>query len=176
MKKLTILFAVLAAILGTGVARAATPQGKLTGGALVDAQGPLSGRVEAGAPILDGGTTFVGVENDLSGNCDGDSGTVKVRLFDDAFHNIVCAHFVLHSGDTGNPKMRFAYRSAIGQWTVVRIVDNGSPGKNDTIAFGFVETLADAIEWVNKGAVGSGRPFSAWGFTTVQSGNFNISA
>ena len=176
MKKLTVLLAVLAASVGSGVALADTPQGKLTGGALVDAQGPLSGRVEFGAPVIDGGTTFVGRENDLSGNFDGDSGTVKVRLFDDAFHNVVCAHFVLHSGDTGNPKMRFAYQSASGQWTVVRITDNGSPGKNDTIAFGFVTSLADAILWVNLGALGSGRPFTAWGFTTVESGNFNISA
>ncbi len=89
---------------------------------------------------------------------------------------MLCAHFVLHSGDSGNPKMRFLYQSAAGAWTVVRIVDNGSPGTNDTIAFGFVTSLADGIEWVNKGALGSGHPFTAWGFTTIEEGNFTINA
>lgn len=176
MKKIVALFAVALMAICAAAAYAATPQGKLTGGALVDAQGPLSGRVEFGPPVIDGGTSYVGLENDQSGTCTGDSGTVKVRLFDDAFHNVLCAHFVLHSGDSGNPKMRFLYQSESGKWTVVRIVDNGSPGTNDTIAFGFVTSLADGIEWVNRGALGSGHPFSAWGFTTVESGNFVVHA
>jgi hypothetical protein len=28
--------------------------------------------------VIDGGTSYVGLENDLSGNCDGDSGRVTV--------------------------------------------------------------------------------------------------
>jgi hypothetical protein len=179
MKKLIALLAVAAIAVTASAAFAATPQGKLTGGALVDAGGPLSGRVEMGAPVLDGGTSYVGASNDLSGNCKDDSGTFKVRVFDDAFHDVVCAHYVASSGGflSGSPKMRFAYATGENLYTIIRITDNGSQATNDTIAFGFLSGNINTVtSWVNKGVVGAGFAFSLWGFTTVEDGNYTVQA
>src|SRR6266566_326510 len=57
-------------------------------------------------PIIDGGTTYVGVENDFSGSCSNDAGAIEFPAF---LGSIVCAHFVASSRDGSGPKMRFAY-------------------------------------------------------------------
>ena len=78
--------------------------------------------------MIDGGTTFVGLENDKSGNCAGDSGQV---LLGTTLTNVVCAHYVASSGccTTGSPKMRFAVQNPqTGALFVFRITDNGPAG------------------------------------------------
>jgi hypothetical protein len=126
-----------------------------------------------GPAVTDGGTTFVGAPNDYSGTCTGDGGTIKVEKTQFA---ILCAHFVLHSGqfNTGNPKMRFAFLNSPGQYAVVRITDNGNPGTNDSFAFGFTPSLLDAIAWVNTGVIGAGHPFTLWDFHPVGNGNYTV--
>ena len=150
MKKYTAICAVLGALVWAGVAAADAPQGKLTGsGTTVGA----NETIDITQTVTDGGTSYVGLANDRSGNCDGDTGTIT---HNGTSFDIVCAHFVASSRGffAGNPKMRFAFALVPGAvWEIVRIVDNGTG--NDTFASGFVFSLADAQAWVNVGAVGS---------------------
>ena len=168
MKKYVAICAALAALAWVGAAFADTPQGKLTGSATLAFTGPFA----IGSAVIDGGTSYVGAENDLSGNCTGDSGTVVVNGFT---FNVVCAHFVASSKccNAGSPKMRFAFQSVFGPFVVVRMTDNGLTG--DTFAFGGTDTLADAQAWVNRGARGSGSLFG-WLWETVTSGDWTITA
>src|SRR5262245_3696103 len=117
MRKLALLAAALAV---PGIASAATPQGQLTGTGEVNVP---SFAIAISTTIKDGGTSYIGAGNDLSGNCNGDSGAVTV--FSGTFP-IVCAHYVASSVccHRGSPKMRFAYHSLRSYW-VVRITDNG---------------------------------------------------
>jgi len=147
------LFALLAAALAVpSVAAAATPQGKLTGsGQLGGPAGPIFA-ISTTDPVIDGGTTFVGLENDKSGNCDGDGGTALLGGFS---YDVVCAHYVASSRCCpGIPKMRFALDFGLGGYVLVKITDNDSSG--DTFAEAEVLTLAEAQAWVNKGAIGGG--------------------
>ena len=108
MMKLALLVLVAAALAAPSIAAADTPQGQLNGAANVGADAFLTT-----STVLDGGMSYVGAENDLSGSCAGDSGQFlfgrpgSARLFD-----VVCAHYVASSKccPTGAPKMRFASR------------------------------------------------------------------
>ena len=165
------LVALLAACVGVflavpSIAAAAIPQGALSGVGLLTSGGT---NFQLGATVSDGGTSYVGLQNDRSGNCDGDSGTVVINQA--VFFNVVCAHFISSSGccSPGKPKMRFAYGSG-PTYNVVRITDNGIPNaagqSPDTVAVGFANSLTQAIAWVNTGAVGSGNPLG-WTFPTL---------
>ena len=152
MKKCVAVCAVLAALVWVGVAVADTAQGKLTGSASVGGGNLTMNNV------IDGGTSYVGLENDYSGNCNGDSGSVTTNR---GTFNIVCAHYVASSGccNAGSPKMRFAWFEG-GSYTVVRITDNVF--QTDTVAVSRVSTLGQADAWVNLGAIGSGNAALGW--------------
>jgi hypothetical protein len=181
MKKFA-LFALLAAALAVpSIAAAATPQVKLTGSAVFS----NSPAISVTTPIIDGGTSYVGLENDRSGTCAGDSGQVDITLpvFGIQSFPVECANYVTSSRDGSGPKMRFAVLIAdpsggieVG---VYRISDNGSGP--DKAAVGSVHagnlTTARQIQtsWVNTGAIGSGHA-SAWQFQTLTSGDFTIAA
>ena len=81
MKKYVAICATLTALAWVGVAAAATSQGTLSGSATITPNGTNTFTFGIGTPVIDGGTSYVGLENDLSGNCDGDSGTVDVGGF-----------------------------------------------------------------------------------------------
>jgi len=166
MRKLALLAVCAGVLLALPtIAAAAIPQGSLVGLGSIGGTTPF----DFNATVLDGGTdaTYIGKENDRSGNCDGDSGSVLINGA--AMFNIVCAHFVASSGccNIGSPKMRFAWGSP-GAFDVARITDNGLnlAAPTDTFAIGFVNTLAEAIAWVNTGAVGSGHA-SGWSYRPV---------
>ena len=92
--------------------------------------------------VTDGGTSYVGPENDRSGNCDGDSGTVTLGV---TTESVLCAHFVASSRglNTGSPKMRFAIQNTgTDFYAVFRITDNGA--STDTVAVGSTDSLAAA--------------------------------
>src|SRR5262245_54660795 len=168
MKKYAAICATLAALAWVGVAAADTPQGKLTGSAT------LTGGQQFAitSPVIDGGTSYVGVENDLSGNCTGDSGTVTELGI---ARTVVCAHYVAasHCCNEGSPKMRFAVQIGFF-YQIIRITDNGA--STDTFAAGTTTTtsLADAQTWVNKGARGSN--VGGWTFFPITSGDYTITA
>jgi hypothetical protein len=168
--KLALLAVCVGAFLAApGIAAADPPQGKLTGSAHVN-----GGTFAITTTVTDGGTSYVGLENDLSGNCNGDSGTV---IFSATTFSVVCAHFVLHSGCclAGSPKMRFAINVGTPPavpYRVFRITDNGA--STDTEAVAFADSLATAQSMVNTGVVGSGYTFSAWTFGTVTSGDYTV--
>ena len=171
MRKKFALLAVLAAALAVpSIAAAALPQGSLVGLGSIGGTTPF----DFNTTVLDGGTdaTYIGKENDRSGNCDGDSGSVLINGA--VMFNIVCAHFVASSRccNIGSPKMRFAWGSP-GAFNVVRITDNGLnlPAPTDTFAVGMVSTLAEAIAWVNTGAVGSFHASPGWNFRPVLAGS-----
>ena len=132
MRKLALLAVCVGAFLAApSIAAAATPQGKLTGSGTIDPGGlPLTFDVHPQDPVIDGGTSYVGLENDKSGDCNGDSGTMLIR--GDVFP-VACAHYVASSRDNGHPKMRFAFQGFGDDYQAVRITDNGQSG--DTVAF-----------------------------------------
>jgi hypothetical protein len=159
----------LAVLAWVGGAAADTPQGQLTGSATLGP--PASASFAITAPVIDGGTSFVGLENDTSGNCTGDSGTVFVGGILTA--TVACAHFVASSGccSTGSPKMRLAYQLPAGSYVVVRITDNGA--SIDTFASTSAGTLAQAQACVNLGQRDGG--CSPWAFSGV-TGNYAVNA
>jgi hypothetical protein len=167
MKKYVAICATLAALAWVGVAAAATPQGKLTGSATIAGTSTFAIR----SAVIDGGMSYVGLENDRSGKCHGDDGTVALGRFT---YNVFCAHFVASSGccNMGSPKMRFAFQVSQISYRVVRITDNGD--STDTWAIGLASSFADARAWVNTGAIGSGNA-GGWTFLTV-AGNYTVTA
>ena len=177
MKKYVAICATLTALAWVGVAASAAPQGKLTGSA--SAGGTSLPTVTT--PVIDGGTSYVGLGNDRSGTCEGDSGVVQ--RFSNTY-NIVCAHYVASSRDGSGPKMRFAYVwfHPIAHWWIVEVwrVTDGGAGP-DTVALGsdvsdFEATARQiAMQWVNTGRIGSGHP-GAWLFQTPTSSSYAITA
>jgi hypothetical protein len=177
MRKFALLALLAAALAVPSIAAAAMAQGKLTGAATIGDPLCCSNFIIVnGQPVTDGGTTFVGLENDRSGNCVGDSG--QVLLGTSAAVNVVCAHYVASSGccSTGSPKMRFAVQLQNGGFLIFRITDNGVAG--DTWAEGqpFVDTLAQVTAWVNTGRIGAGFADGSWLFASVAAGDFTVTA
>jgi hypothetical protein len=171
MKKLITGAALIAALAIPVAANASSGNGFLTGGAKLNG----SFRFVITGPVIDGGTSFVGAEDDQSGLCDGDSGTVMVA---GTKYDVVCAHFIAESGNfnTGSPKMRFAFQTDANTWVVVRITNNGSPGGKDTFAWGTTTSLVDAIAWVNRGLKGTHNPSDSWTFLSISHGNYVVHA
>jgi hypothetical protein len=167
MKKYVAICATLVALAWVGVAAAATPQGKLTGSASYGVNLTIV------TPIIDGGTSYVGLENDKSGNCDGDTGSV---MLGSTTYSILCAHFVASSRDGSGPKMRFTFGIPVGPVTatpVYRISDGGPNLADDKLAYtptGFPgNNIPLAEKWVNEGRVGAGWDIP-WAFQTLVSG------
>jgi hypothetical protein len=165
MRKFALVALIAAALAVPGSAAAAAPQGKLTGSATNIFGNPFT--ISATDPVIDGGTSYVGLENDKSGNCNGDSGTI-IRVFT---FTVVCAHYVASSKccNPGSPKMRLAFANVAG-YTIVRITDNGASG--DTFAFSTVDTFAQARAFVNKGAIGG--VGSSWAFSPTVDGDYTV--
>jgi hypothetical protein len=169
MKKYVAVCVTLGALVWVGAAAAAAPQGKLTGSATVFG-GTYA--ISATDPVIDGGTSYVDLENDKSGNCNGDSGS---RDFAPGFLiPVVCAHYVASSGccNIGSPTMRFATAALVG-YAVYRITDNGA--SPDTFAAGNVGTLAQAQAWVNQGARGC-HCGAVWVFAPTLVGDYTVTA
>src|SRR3954470_1397843 len=167
MRKFALVALIAAALAVPGIAAADAPQGKLTGSATSIFASDFT--ISAADPVIDGGTSYVGLENDKSGNCDGDSGTISVGGFS---FQVVCAHYVASSKccNPGSPKMRLAFANVSG-YTIVRITDNGA--SPDTWAFQTVGDVAQARAAVNKGWRGSGVGGS-WAFAPTVDGNFTV--
>jgi len=173
MKKYVVICATLVALAWVGVAAAAAPQGKLTGSALRGS--PLHGTFTITSPVIDGGMTFVGLENDQSGNCDGDSGIVTITGNTPFNFRVVCAHYVASSGccNAGSPKMRFAFQVNSAEFVVVRVTDNGDSPDTFGAATVTASSLAQAQAMVNTGVKGGGG--GSWIFASL-TGNYTITA
>jgi hypothetical protein len=167
MKKYVAICGTLVALTWVGVAAAATPQGKLTGSASVNGLA-----VTITTTITDGGTSFVGLENDKSGNCAGDSGVITIGR---TAMDVPCAHYVASSRDGSGAKMRFAYEESPGGYIPARITDSPS-GDTFKIDLPAAEvTLAQAQAWVDLGLVGSGSsPSFSWQLLSMTSSTFSI--
>jgi hypothetical protein len=130
--------------------------------------------------VIDGGTSFVGLANDKSGNCIGDlqgSGLVALQttvIF--TLSSVFCAHYVASSRDGSGPKMRVAIAdAALTNYIVFRISDGGPQGTDTISGFGAVSTLAEARAWVNTGFQGwGGVPLQPWTPQTLSLGDFTI--
>jgi hypothetical protein len=167
MKKYMAICVTLVALAWGGVAAAATPQGKLTGSGTYDGFDLV-----VVTTVIDGGTSYVGLENDRSGNCSGDAGLMVFNNF--AQFGVLCAHYVAQSRDGNGPKMRVATIGQFpGQWIVWRFTDGSGVGQPDKIATGTTSSFEEAVRWVNTGAIGSGHLSSSWSFATV-TGNYSI--
>ena len=160
MRKFALLALAAAALAVPSIAAADTAAGKLTGSATFGGN-----TFQITSTVVDGGTSSVGLENDKSGTCVGDSGTIVINLLT---VSVACAHYVASSHDNGNPKMRLAYSIGPG-YQIARIADNGPVNQDtglspDTFAIGQVlVSAAQARDWVNKGAIGSGVGFG-WAY------------
>jgi len=169
MKKYALICATLVALVWTTVAAATAPP-QLTG-----SMSFVGSTFAVGDPITDGGSSYVGLENDRSGNCTGDSGTWILNGGTPL--PVLCAHWVQHSRGflAGSPKMRFTFQSPGGLYFVIRITDNtATDAGQDSYATGLTSSLQDAKNWVNTGAIGSGHSFSDWSLVTVTDGDFVV--
>ena len=162
MRKFALLAVLAAALAVPSVAAAATPQGKLTGSATLGGFGELT----ITTAILDGGTSYVGLENDRSGNCSGDTGAVT---YNSAPATISCAHFTASSRDGSGQKMRFAFQEPgfPSCYSVFRVSDGGATDKVGGISLcgNFASYVAQQI--VNVGLVSGAGAGSLWTFSTV---------
>jgi hypothetical protein len=175
MKKFALLALLAAALAVPSIAAAATPQGNLTGSGTF---GQVSSLVVT-ETVIDGGTSYVGPENDKSGTCTGDSGEVAwTASLGFVQTPIVCAHYVASSRDGSGPKMRFAICEIAGGGegcNVWRISDGGATDKLGFSGFGGL-TQAQAEAWVNRGRVGSGLnpTFTSWVLPPLTGGGYTI--
>ena len=174
MKK-ALLAVFAAAAIFASTASADTAQGKLTGSAKV-ANIPFA----IGNPVLDGGTDplYIGKENDKSGNCEGDSGTITLGVPRYGPRRLCALRPAVGLLQRRKPEdaLRVGhFACCANQYWVARITDN--VGAVDTYGqFLGVVGLANARAWVNKGAQGSGNLFSAWSFLAVTAGDFSVQA
>ena len=140
----------------SATASAAAPQGEFTGGANVGSMKSIGiTRVSVHTAIVDGEQVDVGLNNDKSGDCDGDSGSVDVRY---GFRSvatipILCAHFTTR----GNAMVMDWYDPDVGGYVEFRVRDLGSPVSGDVLEY---QTLiaprnstdeATVRSWVNLG-------------------------
>ena len=164
-----VVLAALAAWAGVAGATVPLPPAQITGSANF-----ASGFLTFEAPVTDGGATYFGLENDRSGNCDGDTGgSVNFNGF---LTSSVCAHYVASSRDGTGPKMRFAV-FLTGTFTTLwlfRISDGGSTLGDDTVAYAMAPLAATsnatATAWVNTGRIGSSNAVTGWQFQTLTNG------
>jgi hypothetical protein len=168
-KKYMAICGAVAALAWVGVATAATPQGKLTGGAVFGGGSGLT----IVTPIIDGGTSYVGLENDKSGNCNGDSGSV---MYFGGVRDILCAHYVAASRDGSGPKMRITFGFPVGPYLatpVFRISDGGPNLADDKLAWTPSNfpccDVTYVSKWVNEGRVGAAWS-TPWAFQTLTGG------
>jgi hypothetical protein len=176
MKKYVAICATLAALAWAGVAAATVPlpPAQITGSATSS-----GGFLAFEAPVMDGGASFFGLENDRSGNCNGDS--AGIVNFNGILTASVCAHYVAASRDGSGPKMRFAVfvPGAVTTLWLFRISDGGPNLGDDKVGVAMAQ-LADtsnetATAWVNTGRIGSGNAGTGWQFQTLTEGNYTIS-
>jgi hypothetical protein len=168
MRTFALLALLVAALTLPGTAGAATPQGKLTGSAVLLVPSGWSWKFSIGETVTDGGTSYVGLENDESGTCSGDTGIAGPAAV--GLSPIVCAHYV----DNASPKMRFALKGNAYSWLVVKITD-----KPNTFAWLYTATLAEAKAVVNLGLEGSGvTPVTpttvSWVSEPIASGGYTV--
>jgi hypothetical protein len=104
--------------------------------------------------VSDGGTDYVALKNDKSGNCNGDTGSVDIQYDTPTVftYPILCAHY------TGaNRGMAFDYfddHLVPNTYVVVYIVD--VPLGADKAYVGTTTNATLAMKWVNLGWGGSG--------------------
>jgi len=178
-KSVTIIGVVLAALALAGIAWAATPQGKLTGSLKWNTPGqrPFTNfngvstngihqiDIDPLNPIIDGETVYVNKNNDPSGDCDGDSGTITVQYTDagagSMTYPIICAHFSNYASPTHLGNMSFDYFDAhYGAYLVISVVYKGAT-KDPLVRYGIATDQHNALVWVNTGTVPSGNaPFN----------------
>src|SRR5580765_2329860 len=154
MKLLAALFAMLA--IAVPAAFAATPQGRITGGADVATSIGID-RIVIRTQIKDGETEYVGALNDKSGDCDGDTGQVNVTYSDHtkAISNIVCAHYT-NNHVLGQGFVSYWYDAKLGTNVLFAFFDGGSPVSKDTVNIATTTNTTMAQNWVNYGYAGSG--------------------
>ena len=174
MKKIALLLAVLATLALAGVASAATPQGNLTGAAVLSGVGIT--QISITSPVSDGEQVNVAKNNDNSGDCDGDSGAVSaVRPGFTWTVSALCVHFT----GTG---MAFEFADiGLGTFVVVFIRDGGASPDKVYVGSTPGVTTADqtlAKKWVNLGWKGSGAKVAGLPFpqATIVSGGFTVTA
>jgi hypothetical protein len=172
MRKIVLAVIAAFALVFAGIALAAAPQGKLTGGADV-ATGVGISRIDISGQITDGETVYVARNNDKSGDCNDDAGSVNVRYGpgDGAIYPILCAHY------TGNQDISVDYFDpVVDAYVVFRIRDRGQPGSKDIFEYQTTSTASNAKNRVNLGTKGSGNQATPLIRGAVSDGNYSVTA
>ncbi len=168
MRKFALLALLATALAVPSIAAADTAQGNLTGASALTGYASYT----IFPTVTDGGTSYVGAENDFSGNCDGDTGGVLVNGVPRA---VVCAHFVAASGccDAGRPKMRFAVQEGTS-YRITRITDNTATLDTYAHVDATVGTLEQARECVNRGIQSRQCGIGPWHYFAAATGGFTV--
>ncbi len=175
MKKLVTICGVLvAALAAAGVAEAAAPEGHMTGGAVLVTLAPVGiSSIIVRTTISDGSTDYVNVNNDKSGNCDGDVGRIRVSyvaVLLPAFYPITCAHY--NNTMAGVDTMSVDYfDTRLNTWVVFRVQDRGVL-LADRFTYSTTTSETNALNWVNLGTNGSGNSSLVPALLTL--GNYNV--
>jgi len=152
MKKLSVVLVVILCGILASVAYAATPQGKLTGGASFTIASEQIERVVINTTVQDGETVYVNKNNDYSGDCDGDTGDLNITFTDS--HSVtvpvLCAHFSNGTAKTGNFSLYFV-NPVTEHDVVLRILDRGQNVGGDKVEYSVASSPANAILGVNLG-------------------------
>jgi hypothetical protein len=183
-KALTTIGVLVAALTFAGVAAAATPQGKLTGGATLTSNPLGIHSITVVTTIVDGETVDVAKNNDRTGDCDGDSGKIKVTYGSSSssadtsstnvdwgsgssyhYYYIHCAHY---TGDLA--MMVDYYDSKLCKYVIFRVKDRPT---GDSFLYHTATTAAGAMSWVNLGTGDSGNNASPL-ISTPMSGDFSV--
>lgn len=180
MKRFVALTAaVVAAFSLAGIASAATPQGHLGGAGNVSTTIGIQ-RVEVNSTINDGTMSYVGLNNDKSGNCNGDTGQVNVNYTaangsPNSQFTVTCAHF---TNTTSGGWMQFSWHDTnLNTYVVFRIGDRGQNAGLDKFEYTTTATATDAQSIVNLGTrTGSLNGYPALTHSSTSGGNWQLSA
>jgi len=161
MKKLMALAAVVGAAMLVPVALGATSQGILRGHS-GEVKVSLLGieMIQVRSDIKDGETVQIGENNDDTGDCNGDTGVVRVKYIgtgadgkNHATLRVICAHW------TGAEMQFDFFDPQSGKWVVVRALDYGN-GAHDATRYQAYDSAAEAQLVVNTGTNGRNAEFT----------------
>jgi hypothetical protein len=159
MKKVVTTIAVFVAALSlAGVAAAANTPGNLSGGGDVSTTLTITRITLNEGGVTDGEISdqWYNRNNDKSGDCNGDTGSINVRYSDSSLitYNIVCAHY------SNCRSMSVSYIDTKidptgNTYVIFRALNTKPPGK-DQVQFGSTTDADLALRWVNLGFTTSG--------------------
>ena len=179
MKKVfTIGATFIAALSLAGVAAAANQPGNINGGGDVSTTLTITRITMNSGGVTDGEISdeFYNRNNDRSGDCNGDTGSINVKYSDGTLvdYTIVCAHY------SNCRSMSISYIDTKidptgATYVIFRALNTKPPGK-DQVQFGSTTDADLALRWVNLGFTTSGAKSLGYQFpeNNLLNGNWTL--